>query len=57
MDKANKKVSNKYKSVALSHEMYEKLDYIRKNIIPNTTVSRAKAIEILVNKKGIKLNV
>jgi len=57
MSKANKKLQKKYKSVALSHETIKKLEHIRNNVVPNTTVSRAKALEILINKKGDILNV
>ena len=57
MDKTNKRHPIKYKSVALSHETTKKLDYIRNNVVPNTSVSRAKALAILINEKGNKLNV
>ena len=47
---------SKYKSVALSHDSCEKLDKIRKVIVPLTQVSRAKALDIIINEKGRKLN-
>ena len=46
----------KYKSVALSHESCDKLDKIRKVIVPDVTVSRAKTLDILINEKVRKLN-
>ena len=42
---------SKYKSVALSHDSCEKLDKIRKVIVPLTQVSRAKALDIIINEK------
>ena len=47
---------NKYKSVALSHSSCDKLDKIRKIIVPEVSVSRAKALDILINEKARKLN-
>ena len=47
---------SKYKSVALSHESCDKLDKIRKIIVPEVSVSRAKALDILINEKARKLN-
>jgi len=47
---------NKYKSVALSHGSCNKLDKIRKVIVPDAEVSRAKALDILINEKARKLN-
>ena len=47
---------SKYKSVALSHTSCDKLDKIRKVIVPEVSVSRAKALEILINEKARKLN-
>ena len=47
---------NKYKSVALSHKSCDKLDKIRKIIVPDAEVSRAKALDILINEKARKLN-
>jgi hypothetical protein len=46
----------KYKSVALSHDSCDKLDNIRKVIVPEVSVSRAKALDILINEKVRKLN-
>ena len=46
----------KYKSVALSHDSCDKLDGIRKIIVPEVSVSRAKALDILINEKARKLN-
>jgi hypothetical protein len=47
---------SKYKSVALSHESCDKLDKIRKVIVPEVSVSRAKALDIIINEKVRKLN-
>jgi len=47
---------SKYKSVALSHSSCDKLDKIRKVIVPEVQVSRAKALDIIINKKARKLN-
>jgi hypothetical protein len=47
---------SKYKSVALSHESCDKLDKIRKIIVPEVSVSRAKALDIIINEKVRKLN-
>ena len=47
---------SKYKSVALSHDSCEKLDKISKVIVPLTRVSRAKALDIIINEKVRKLN-
>ncbi len=46
----------KYKSVALSHDSCDKLDNNRKVIVPEVSVSRAKALDILINEKVRKLN-
>ena len=47
---------SKYKSVALSHSSCDKLDKIRKVIVPEVQVSRAKALDIIINEKASKLN-
>ena len=47
---------SKYKSVALSHTSCDNLDKIRKIIVPEVSVSRAKALDILINEKARKLN-
>ena len=47
---------SKYKSVALTHDVCDKLDKIRKVVVPTITVSRAKALEIIINEKVRKLN-
>ena len=47
----------KYKNVSLSHYTYNLIDKMRKNsLVPNTIVSRAQVINILVNEKAKKLN-
>jgi hypothetical protein len=47
---------SKYKSVALSHDDCNKLDKIRAVIVPGVSVSRAKALGVLINEKVRKLN-
>ena len=47
---------SKYKSVALSHVSCNKLDKIRRVVVPEVEVSRAKALDILINEKARKLN-
>jgi len=47
---------SKYKSVALSHDSCNKLDKIRRVVVPEVEVSRAKALDILINEKVRKLN-
>ena len=48
---------SKYKNVSLSHDTYNLIDKMRKNmLVPNTIVSRAQVINILVNEKAKKLN-
>ncbi len=47
---------SKYKSGALSHDSCNKLDKIRRVVVPEVEVSRAKALDILINEKARKLN-
>jgi len=47
---------SKYKSVALSHSSCDKLDKISKVIVPLVHVSRAKALDIIINEKVRKMN-
>ena len=47
---------SKYKSVALSHKSCEKLDKVRKIIVPEVQISRAKCLDILINEKARKFN-
>jgi len=47
---------NRYKNVSLPKETYNKIDKIRKVMIPEMTVSRSQAITLLVNEKEKKLN-
>jgi hypothetical protein len=47
---------SKYKSVALSHASCDKLDKIRRVVVPEVEVSRAKALDILINEKARKVN-
>jgi len=45
-----------YKNVSLSNDTYTKLDSLRRVIVPNTIVSRAQTVNILVNEKVEKMN-
>ena len=48
---------SKNKNESLSHDTYNLIDKMRKNsLVPNTIVSRAQVINILVNEKAKKLN-
>ena len=48
---------SKYKTVSLSHDTYNLIDRMRKNmLVPNAVLSRAQTINILVNEKAKKLN-
>ena len=47
---------SKYKNVSLSKETYNKIDSIRKIIVPEMVVSRSQTITLLVNEKAKSLN-
>ena len=47
---------SKYKNVSLPKETYNKIDKIRKIIVPEMTISRSQTITLLVNEKEKKLN-
>ena len=47
---------SKYKNVSLSKETYNKIDKIRKVIVPEMTISRSQTITLLVNEKEKRLN-
>ena len=47
---------SKYKNVSLALDTFSKVDMLRKVIVPNTTLSRAQTINILVNEKISKMN-
>ena len=47
---------SKYKNVSLPKETYNKIDRIRKVIVPEMTISRSQTITLLVNEKEKKLN-
>ena len=47
---------SKYKNVSLPKETYNKIDKIRKVIVPEMTLSRSQTITLLVNEKEKKLN-
>ncbi len=47
---------NKYHSLAVSHETYDKLGTLSKNLAPGVTLSRAQTVKVLVDEKARKLN-
>ena len=47
---------SKYKNVSLSKETYNKIDPIRRVIVPQMTISRSQTITLLVNEKEKSLN-
>ena len=47
---------SKYKNVSLPKETYNKIDKIRKIIVPEMTISRSQTITLLVNEKEKRLN-
>ena len=47
---------SKYKNVSLSKDTYNKIDKIRKVMIPELVISRSQTITLLVNAKIEKLN-
>ncbi len=49
-------VVNLYKNVSLPKDTYNKIDKIRKVIVPEMTISRSQTITLLVNEKEKKLN-
>ena len=47
---------SKYKNVSLTKDTYNKIDKLRRMIVPNTIISRSQTVNILVNEKVEKLN-
>ena len=47
---------SKSKNVSLPKDTYNKIDKIRKVIVPEMTISRSQTITLLVNEKEKKLN-
>ena len=47
---------SKYKNVSQSKDTNQKIDKIRRVIVPNTIISRSQTINILVNKEEKRLN-
>ena len=47
---------SKYKNVSLPNDTYNKIDAIRRVIVPQMTVSRSQAINLMVNEKEKSLN-
>ena len=47
---------SKYKNVSLPKDTYNKIDKIRKVIVPEMTISRSQTITLLDNEKEKKLN-
>jgi len=47
---------SKYKNVSLPKDTYNKIDKIRKVMIPEMKISRSQTITLLVNEKEKRLN-
>ena len=47
---------SKYKSLAVDHDCYAKIDKMTKVLAPGITLSRAQVIRMLVDEKAKKLN-
>ena len=47
---------SKYKSLAVDHDCYGKIDKLTKVLAPGITLSRAQVIRMLVDEKAKKLN-
>jgi len=47
---------SKYKNVSLTKDTYNKIDSIRRVIVPQMTISRSQTITLLVNEKEKSLN-
>ena len=47
---------SKYKNVSLSKDTYNKIDKIRRVMIPEMVISRSQTITLLENEKQKKLN-
>ena len=47
---------SKYKSLAVDHDCYDKIDQMTKLLAPGVTLSRAQVIRMLVDEKAKKLN-
>ena len=47
---------SKYRSLAVSHETYDKIGKIAKILAPGVTLSRAQTVKVIVDEKAKKLN-
>ena len=47
---------SKYKSLAVDHDCYAKIDKMTKVLAPGITLSRAQVVRMLVEEKVKKLN-
>ena len=47
---------SKYKSLAVDHDCYNKIDKLSKILAPGVTLSRAQVIRMLVDKESKRLN-
>ena len=47
---------SKYKSLAVDHDCYGKIDKLTKTLAPGVTLSRAQVIRMLVDKESKKSN-
>ena len=44
----------KYKSVAIDHDCYKKIEELELSLTPGVTLSRAQVVRILVNNKSLE---
>ena len=47
---------SKYKSLAVDHACYDKIDKLTKLLAPGVTLSRAQVVNMLVQEKAKKFN-
>ena len=47
---------SKYKSLAVDHDCYGKIDKLTKLLAPGVTLSRAQVVNMLVQEKAKKFN-
>ena len=47
---------SKYKSLAVDHDCYDKIEQMTKLLAPGVTLSRAQVIRMLVENEAKKLN-
>ena len=43
--------TNRYRNVSLKHDTYSKIQRLSRQLIPQTNLSVAKTIEVIINKR------